>query len=106
LRFPEVRVPEIKISNAHRIGLKNSIALLCEISKNVTVFLSLAFLILLIYGLMIDWWSVKGYFSNLVLYILGFFVLYVFTKQLTGRMGEDGGEIGFPCEFLFFVAYI
>ena len=88
VRLPEVRLPEVKISNVHRAGLKNSIAYVNDLSKNVTVFLSLAFLILLIYGLMIDWWTAKGYFTNFVLVILGFFTVYFFTKQLAGRMGE------------------
>jgi len=87
LRLPEVRIPEVKISNDHREGLKNSITYVSDVSKNVTVFLSLAFLILLIYGLMIDWWTAKGYFSNFVLVILGFFTVYFFTKRLAGRMG-------------------
>ncbi|MBU3967319.1 MAG: hypothetical protein KKG76_08105 [Euryarchaeota archaeon] len=55
--------------------------------SNYPIFLSLAFLILLIYGLMIDWWSVEGYFTNFVLVILGVFTMYFFTKQLAGRMG-------------------
>lgn len=88
LRLPEVRIPEVKISNVHRSGFKNVIAFLCDVSKNVTVFLSLAFLILLIYGLMIDWLSVKGYFTNFVLVILGFLTVYFFTKQLAGSLGE------------------
>lgn len=87
VRLPEIRLPEVKISNDHREGLKNSIAYVSDLSKNVTVFLSLAFLILLMYGLMIDWWTAKGYFTNFVLVILGFFTMYFFTKQLAGRMG-------------------
>ena len=87
VRLPEVRLPEFKISNVHREGLKNSIAYVSELSKNITVFLSLALLILLIYGLMIDWWTAKGYFTNFVLVILGLFTVYFFTKQLAGRMG-------------------
>lgn len=86
--LPEVRLPEVKISNVHRAGFKNGIAFLCDVSKNVSIFLSLAFLILLIYGLMIDWLVVKGYFSNFVLVILGFFTMYFFTKQLAGSLGE------------------
>ena len=86
VRLPEVRLPEFKISNVHREGLKNSIAYVSELSKNITVFLSLALLILLIYGLMIDWWTAKGYFTNFVLVILGLFTVYFFTKQLAGRM--------------------
>jgi hypothetical protein len=88
LRLPEVRIPEVKISNVHRAGFKNSVAFLCDISKNVTILLSLAFLILLIYGLMIDWWTAKGYFTNFVLVILGFFTMYFFMKQLAGSLGE------------------
>lgn len=88
VRLPEIRLPEVKISNIHREGLKNSIAYVSDVSKNVTVFLSLAFLILLIYGLMIDWWSVKGYFYKFVLIIFGFFTLYFFTKHLAGSLGE------------------
>ncbi len=88
LRFPGVRIPEVKISNANRAGFKNGITFFCDVSKNVTVFLSLAFLIFLIYGLMIDWWSVEGYFSNFMLVILGVFTMYFFTKQLAGRLGE------------------
>lgn len=81
LRLPRIRLPEIKISNVHRAAFKNSIAFLGDILKNVTVFLSLAFLILLIYGFMIDWWAVEGYFYNFVLVILGVFTMYFFTKQ-------------------------
>ncbi len=88
LRLPEVRIPEVKVSNVHRAGFMNSLAFLCDVSKNVTVFLSLAFLILLIYGLMIDWWTVKGYFTNFVLVILGFIAMYFITKKLEGSLGE------------------
>lgn len=87
LRLPEIRIPEVKILNVHRTGFKNGIAFLSDVSKNVTVFLSLALLILLIYGLMIDWSSVEGYFTNFVLVILGVFTMYFFTKQLAGRIG-------------------
>jgi hypothetical protein len=88
LRLPDVRIPDAKISNDHRADLKNGIVFLCDVSKNVTVFLSLAFLILLIYGLMIDWWAVEGYFTNFALVILGFFTMYFLTKQLAGSLGE------------------
>jgi hypothetical protein len=86
--LPEVRLPEVKISSVHREELKNSIAYLSDVSKNITIFLSLAFLILLIYGLMIDMWTAKGYFSNFLLAILGFFTLYFFMKQVAGSLGE------------------
>jgi hypothetical protein len=88
INLPEVRLPEVTISDDHREGLKNSLAYVSELSRNVTVFLSLAFLILLIYGLMIDWWTAKGYFNNFVLVILGFFTLFFFTKQMAGSLGE------------------
>jgi hypothetical protein len=93
LRLPEVRIPEVrflhvKISNFDRAGFKNSVAFLCDISKNVTILLSLAFLILLIYGWMIDWWTAKGYFTNFALVILGFFTMYFFMKHLAGSLGE------------------
>jgi len=84
----KLRLPEVKISSKGALPGVNSIAFLCDVSKNVTIFLSLAFLILLIYGLMIDWWTVKGYFTNFVLVILGFFTLYFFTKQLAGSLGD------------------
>ena len=29
---------------------------------------------------MIDWWFVEKYLSNLVLFILGFLTLYIFTR--------------------------
>jgi hypothetical protein len=52
------------------------------ISKNVAIFLSLFFLISLIYGYMIDWWAVEGYFSQLILWIMGFLALHIFTRKI------------------------
>ena len=67
LRFHQTKSVEISVPVA-------------EISKNVSILLSIFFLISLIYGLMVDWWFVKGYISNLVLAIFGSLVLYFFTR--------------------------
>ena len=57
-----------------------NIAVVSEVSRDVAIFLSVFFIISLIYGLIIDWWFVKGYLSNLVLFILGFLTLHIFTR--------------------------
>ena len=50
-----------------------------DISKNVTIYLSVVFVIMLVYGFIFDWWNVKGYLRELALIIIGFFTLYMIS---------------------------
>ncbi len=70
----------LKIPHFHQIKPVKILVQVAEISRNVSILLSVFFLISLIYGLMVDWWFVKGYISNLVLVILGSLALYFFTR--------------------------
>jgi len=74
---------KVKFPRLHLTIPKKYFEMVSDISRNVAIFLLLFILISLMYGLMIDWWTVKNYFSNLVLAILGFSTLHVFMK---GRM--------------------
>jgi len=70
----------LRLRRLHIARHEKNIAVISEISRNIAFFLSVFFIISLIYGLMIDWWFVKGYLSNLVLFILGFLTLHIFTR--------------------------
>ncbi len=70
----------LKIPHFHQTKLEKILAPIAEISRNVSILLSVFFLISLIYGLMVDWWFVKWYIPDLVLIILGSLVLHFFTR--------------------------
>ena len=57
-----------------------NLEVISEISRNIGIFLSAFFIISLIYGWMIDWRFVERYLSSLILFILGFLTLHIFTK--------------------------
>lgn len=59
---------------------------IAEVSKNVTILLSIFFLTSLIYGLIIDLQFVEKYIYNLVLIILYSLVLHFFTRAGFRRM--------------------
>lgn len=71
---------KIKIS----FGGINASRYMDEISyttRNIAIFLSVFFLISLVYGMMIDWLYVKKYLYNLVLIIFGFLTLHIITRR-------------------------
>ena len=70
----------LRLRRLHIVMPGKNIAVISEVSRDVAIFLSVFFIISLIYGLIIDWWFVKGYLSNLVLLILGFLTLHIFTR--------------------------
>lgn len=70
----------LKIPHFHQAKLEKILVPVAEVSRDVSILLSVFFLISLIYGLMVDWWFVKMYISNLVLIILGFLALHFFTR--------------------------
>ncbi len=63
-----------------RTGFEKNIALISDISINIAIFLSIFLFISLVYGLLIDWWFVQRYLSNLVLIILGFLGLRILIR--------------------------
>ena len=70
----------LKIPHFYQPKLEKILVPVAEISRNVSILLSVFFLISLIYGLMVDWRFVKMYIPNLVLIILGFLTLHFFTR--------------------------
>ncbi len=69
-----------RLRRLHIVEPGENIAVISETSRNIAIFLSVFFIISLIYGSMIDWWFVRGYLSNLILIILGFLTLHIFTR--------------------------
>ncbi|HEY9246509.1 MAG TPA: hypothetical protein VIO11_06655, partial [Candidatus Methanoperedens sp.] len=59
-------------------GSGKNIALISDISINIAIFLSMFLIISLIYGMLVDWWYVQRYLSNLVLIILALIGLRIF----------------------------
>jgi hypothetical protein len=51
-----------------------------SISRDVAILLSAFFLISVIYGIILDWWAVRGYLSDLVLIIFSFLALHILLK--------------------------
>lgn len=56
------------------------------ISKDVSIYLFVLFLLLSVYGSIYGWWIIRGYLENLALIIIGFFAVYlllgIILKQL------------------------
>lgn len=50
-----------------------------DISKDITIYLSVVFVIMLVYGLFFGWWNVRGYLQDLALIIIGFFALHLIS---------------------------
>ena len=50
-----------------------------DISKNVTIYLSVIFVIMLVYGFIFGWQNIEGYLQELAMIIIGFYSLYVIT---------------------------
>ncbi len=84
-----LRIPHIRILYVDRVKLEKILVPMSDVSRDVAICLSVFFAASIIYGLMIDWWAVKGYISNLVLIIFGLLTLHFFTKaSASGRRGE------------------
>lgn len=75
------RYIKLHASNSKYMDIKNNIYMISDISRNIAIFLSVFFLISLIYGLLIDWWFVKGFLSKLILIIIGFSIFHIITKR-------------------------
>ncbi len=54
---------------------------IAEISRNTTISLSLFFIVSVVYGLVFDWWAVRGYLFNLIWTIFGFLIVHLFAKR-------------------------
>jgi hypothetical protein len=63
-------------------SIKHSLYLeqISSISRDVAILLSAFFLISVIYGIILDWWAVRGYLSDLVLIIFSFLALHILLK--------------------------
>ncbi|SNQ59714.1 hypothetical protein [Candidatus Methanoperedens nitratireducens] len=70
----------LKIPHFHQVKPEKILVPVADVSRDVSILLSVFLLISLIYGLMVDWWFVKMYIPNLVLIILGFLTLHFFTR--------------------------
>ena len=55
------------------------------ISRNVAISLFIFFLISMIYGSVLNWSAVKGYLSSLLLIIIYFLAIHLFTKFVSSR---------------------
>ena len=47
------------------------------ISKEVSIYLFVLFLLLSVYGYIFGWWIIRGYLEDLALIIIGFFAVYL-----------------------------
>jgi len=74
--------PYTKKQRLQRTELEEKIAVISDVTRDIAVLLCVFFIISLIYGLMGNWYFVRGYLSNLVLFVLGFLTLYILTRML------------------------
>jgi len=49
------------------------------ILKDITIYLSVVFVLMLVYGFIFGWWNIERYLQELAMIIIGFFSLYVIT---------------------------
>jgi hypothetical protein len=62
------------------LNLKTShIVYISDILKDITIYLSTVFVLMLVYGFIFGWWNIEGYLPELAMIIIGFFLLYVIT---------------------------
>ncbi len=85
LALPDSTLQRLGMAKKHIMDRLKQHALVADVSREVSILLSVFLLISLIYGLMVDWWFVKGYISNLVLIILGSLALHFFTRTGSGE---------------------
>ncbi|VVB97185.1 Uncharacterised protein [uncultured archaeon] len=76
--------PRCKRTRQTGTKFQKTIAMISDTSKNIAIFLSVFLLISLVYGMVIDWQPVRRYLPNLILVIIGFLALYIFTRRSTG----------------------
>ncbi len=73
--------PYTKKQHLQRTELEEKISVISYVSRDTAILLFIFFIISLIYGWMIDWQFVQRYLSSLILFILGFLTLHIFTKE-------------------------
>jgi hypothetical protein len=61
---------------------------LMKVSKEVSVYLSVLFVLLCIYGLAFGWLVVSGYLKSLILIIIGFLSIYVVLYTINLQCGK------------------
>lgn len=76
----------IVLSRYFRTG---TIEHMSKISRNVAISLFIFFLISMIYGSVLNWSAVKGYLSSLLLIIIYFLVIHLFTKFVSSRYRQS-----------------
>jgi hypothetical protein len=53
---------------------------IADISKDVAIYLSVIFVIMFVYGILFDWWTVSRFLPELAVIILGFAVLHLTSR--------------------------
>ena len=70
----------LKLKIKFNFNLKTShIVHMSDILKDITIYLSVVFVLMLVYGFIFGWWNIEGYLPELAMIIIGFFSLYVIT---------------------------
>ncbi|MDW7731692.1 MAG: hypothetical protein SCH66_04590 [Methanolobus sp.] len=68
-----------------RVAVIRSLFTIMQVSKEVSLYLTVLFVLLCVYGLAFGWWIVSGYLKIFILIIIGFLavyaVLYVLLRQ-------------------------
>jgi|GEM_PF-1908894 len=53
---------------------------IADISKDVAIYLSVIFVIMFVYGILFDWWTVSRFLPELAVIILGFAILHMTSR--------------------------
>lgn len=80
----------LKLQSKFNFNIKISYVVhISDISKDITIYLSVVFAILFVYGFIFGWWTVRGYLRELALIIIGFFILHAITIILIKRYNSN-----------------
>jgi len=68
---------------------RNTLMYIHEISKDVSLYLFLIFLLLSAYGSIFGWWIIRGYIDNLALVLIGSFAVYLLSSIILKQSDKD-----------------
>ena len=81
--------PELIQSVKQKIDLKKSskhFVYFSDMSKNLTVYLFIIYLLVTIYGSIYGWWIVKGFLEKMGLIVLIFFTFYLISTMIIKKI--------------------
>ena len=85
---PSIKYTPISIPRVEQMIKRYHLQFIEDISKDVTINLSVLFVILAVYGIIFGWGIIKGYLEQIALIAIGFSSLYILLRILLKQSEE------------------